>query len=182
MDHSAFFESWNSLFKVLVSTVSAYLILILYIRLAGKRSTSKMNNFDWIVTVAVGSVVASMAVLKDVTVLDGIVAMALLLGLQYLLTWSTSRWEWAQNLFLAPSSVLYAHGEFRRDEMRRNRISDREILSAVRESGVGSLEDVAVITLEPDANLSIIKAEHSGELDTVKEVPGYEVPPDEDEG
>lgn len=174
MNHSAWFESWESLFKILVSATIGYLILIFYIRLAGKRSTAKMNNFDWIVTVAVGSILASMAVLKDVTVSDGALAMALLLGFQYLLTMATSRWAWARKLFLALPAVLYAHGKFHSREMRKQRISESEILSAIRESGIGSLKEVRVVTLESDAELSVVKADHYGSMDTVESVPGYD--------
>jgi len=156
MDHSAWFESWDSLYKIAISTVFGYFMLILFVRTVGKRSTSKMNNFDWIVTVAVGSVLASMAVLKDVTVADGLLAMALLLGLQYVLTISTSRWEWARRLFLATPTVLYAKGEFKDAAMRKQRVSRDEILQAVRERGVGSLDDVRMVTLEADAELSIV--------------------------
>lgn len=174
MGNSAWFESWDSLWKILISSLVGYLILILYVRVAGKRSTSKMNNFDWIVTVAVGSVMASMAVLKDVTVADGALAMALLLGFQYLITTATARWAWARHLFLAAPSVLYAHGEFCEEEMARQRVSEGEIISAIRERGIGSLKEVHVITLEPDAELSVVQEGRDGELDTVESVPGYE--------
>jgi uncharacterized membrane protein YcaP (DUF421 family) len=174
MSHSAWFESWDSLYKIFISALVGYLILIFYVRFAGKRSTAKMNNFDWIVTVAVGSIMASMAVLKDVTVSDGALAMALLLGLQYLMTMATSRWLWARKLFLASPTVLYAHGNFHKEEMQKQRVSESEIISAIRENGVGSLKDVAVITLEPDAELSVVKAGEDGSLDTVESVPGYE--------
>lgn len=83
MGHSAWFESWDSLFKIFVSASLGYLILIFYVRLAGKRSSAKMNNFDWIVTVAVGSIFGSMVLLKDVTVADGAFSIGLLLGFHY---------------------------------------------------------------------------------------------------
>lgn len=173
MGNSAWFESWNSLYKISISSLVGYVILILYVRLAGKRSTSKMNNFDWIVTVAVGSVMASMAVLKDVTVADGALAMALLLGFQYLLTTATSRWKWARKLFLASPTVLYANDTFHEEEMKEQRVWKGEIVSAIRESGIGSLHDVVIVTLEPDSNLSIVKQGEEGKLDTVDSLPGY---------
>jgi uncharacterized membrane protein YcaP (DUF421 family) len=173
MGNSAWFESWDSLFKIFIGSLVGYLMLIVFVRAAGKRSTSKMNNFDWIVTVAVGSVLASMAVLKDVTVADGALAMALLLGLQYLLTTATSRWTWARNLFLASPTVLYAHDKFHKQEMKKQRICEGEVISAIRESGIGSLKDVVIVTLEPDAELSIVRKGHEGPLDAVESVPGY---------
>lgn len=174
MDKSAWFDSFDSLYKILVSSIAGYLILIVYVRIAGKRSTAKMNNFDWIVTVAVGSIMASMAVLKDVTVADGAFAMALLLGFQYLLTTATAHWSWARKLFVAAPSILYSNGTFHETAMRKQRVSEGEILSAVRESGLGSLGEVEFVTLEPDAELAIVQPGQDGSHDTVETVPGYE--------
>ena len=173
MDHSVWFESWDSLFKILMSSVIGYLTLILFVRIAGKRSTSKMNNFDWIVTVAVGSVLASMAVLKDVTIADGVLAMGLLLGFQLLLTTATSRSELARELVLSKPSVLYAHGEFHQQELLKQRVWKGEILSAVRENGAGSLDDVEIVTFEPDAEISIVQKSRLGSFDAVTSIRGY---------
>ncbi|WP_237226516.1 DUF421 domain-containing protein [Rubinisphaera sp. JC750] len=163
MASTAWFESWDSLYKIFISTLVGYAVLILFVRIFGKRSTSKMNNFDWIVTVAVGSVLASMAVLKDVTVSDGILAIILLLGGQFLITTATSRWEWARVLLLSPSSTLYENGRFREAELRKQRVSQREILSAVRENGLDCLEDVDIITFEPDAEIAVVRKQQTND-------------------
>lgn len=168
------FDSWNDLLKILVCGIVGYLALVLYIRILGKRSTSKMNNFDWIVTVAVGSVYASMVLIKDVAVADGVAAIVVLLGLQFLLTAATARWEWARKLFLSPPSLLYYRGEFMRERMRRERISETEILSAVRESDAGSLENTLAVTLEPDANLSVVAKGANADPKIIEAVRGYE--------
>lgn len=157
MGPSAWFESWDSLYKILISTLVGYVLLILLVRIFGKRSTSKMNNFDWIVTVAVGSVLASMAVLKDVTVSDGLLAISLLLGCQFLITTATSRWAWARKMLLSPPTTLYEDGEFDNYELRKQRVSRREIHSAIRENGMTSLDEVELVTLEPDAEIAVIR-------------------------
>lgn len=157
MGSTAWFESWDSLYKIFISTLVGYAVLILFVRIFGKRSTSKMNNFDWIVTVAVGSVLASMAVLKDVTVSDGLLAISLLLGCQFLITSATSRWKWARNLLLSSPTTLYKNGEFDEHELQKQRVSRREIHSAIRENGMTSLDEVELVTLEPDAEIAVIR-------------------------
>ena len=168
------FDSWESLYKIFTGAVTGYVVLVIYIRLMGKRATSKMNNFDWIVTVALGSVYASMVLLEKVSVADGVFAMGMLFGLQYLLTASTARWAWARRIFLATPSLLFYRGEFLHDAMRKQRISEEEILSAVREVGLGSLEEAHSVTLEPDANLAVVKTGGDGQMETVRTVPGYD--------
>ena len=168
------FDSWQSLLKIFISGVVGYLILIAFIRLYGKRSTSKMNNVDWIVTVAVGSMFASMVILKNVPVLDGTLAMGILLFLQFLLTYATSHWQWARKLFLAPPSILYSDGEFHKEEMKRQRVSESEIFSEVREKGLGCMKQVHTVTLEPDAELSVVLKENVGASKTLKPLEEYQ--------
>jgi uncharacterized membrane protein YcaP (DUF421 family) len=166
METSLWFSSWASLLKITISSIVGYLLLILYIRLVGKRATSKMNNFDWIVSVAIGSILASLVILKDVSISDGALAMGWLIGLQFLLTQATTRWTWARRLFLARPSLLYIQGEFVESEMSKQRVSREEILSAIRESGASDMDEIFAVTLEPDAEMAVVKRNRDGRFET----------------
>lgn len=132
-----------------------------------------MNNFDWIVTVAVGSLFASMVVLKDVSFAEGALSIGLLLALQFGVTLATSRWEWARTAVLAPPSLLYFRGRFLSDAMRKERVSRDEILAAVRESGASSIDQVGAVVLESDADLSVLQ-EDAGSEERLTSLPGYD--------
>ena len=86
-----FFESWSRLGRVVVVGVLAYGALVFLLRVSGKRALSKMNAFDLIVTVALGSTFATVLLSKDVALLEGALAFALLIVLQFVLTWLSVR-------------------------------------------------------------------------------------------
>ena len=65
-----FFTSWTSIFRTLIIGVLAYVGLILMLRVSGKRTLSKMNAFDLIVTVALGSTLATVLLTKSVALAD----------------------------------------------------------------------------------------------------------------
>ena len=88
---SLFFNGWNGLLRTLVIGVFAYAALVGLLRLSGKRTLSKMNAFDLVVTVALGSTLATVLLSKDVALLEGVLAFAVLIGLQFLVTWSSVR-------------------------------------------------------------------------------------------
>jgi uncharacterized membrane protein YcaP (DUF421 family) len=81
-----FFDSWMGLLRVVVVGTLAYVILVLLLRVTGKRTLSKMNAFDLVVTVALGSTLATVLLSKDVALAEGVVAFALLVLLQYAIT------------------------------------------------------------------------------------------------
>ncbi|MGB3456431.1 MAG: YetF domain-containing protein [Litorimonas sp.] len=176
LDWSApFFDGWQSLFNVAVGAAILYPLLVVLIRLAGKRSVSKMNNFDWIVTVAVGSVIASGIVFDSVTVTDAILGTALLLGLQRVLTqWMAGSGSATRAIVSTPTLMLH-EGRMLRDAMRRERISEEEIHSALRASGFSDPAAAYAVVLESNAELTVIPRE-AGDGPALRDVPALSEP------
>lgn len=173
-------ESLQPLLRIALTAPALYLLVIVFIRLSGKRSTSQMNNFDWLVTVALGSIMASTLVLKDVTLAEGAFAIALLLLLQFLLTMLVRRFEWMSDAVKASPTMLFRNGEFVDEAMQRERISRKEILAAIRKAGMTDLSQVGWITLENDASFSIIAREKGGaDLSGLAQIPNFDPQRDE---
>ena len=106
---SAMFDGWEGIIKVLMAVPIMYIAVVGAIRITGKRSTSQMNNFDWIVTVAIGSLTASGIILDSVTVLEALTAIACLLAAQYILTKIVARSELVTKLVKASPALLVGH-------------------------------------------------------------------------
>jgi len=87
--------------------------------LFGKRTLSKMNAFDLVVTVAFGSTLATVLLSKDAALADGVVAFMLLIGLQYAIAWLSMRSLWVENLIRAEPSLLYLHGRFLHEALKK---------------------------------------------------------------
>ena len=156
-----FWTSWDDVGRILVTGLLGYLLLVVLIRVLGKRTTSRMNNFDWIVTVSIGSVFASMIVLRSVSMVNGFIAIASLLDLQYGVTYLTSRYAWARWVFLSSPRLLAHDGELDETALVRERVSRVELDSALRESGVVSLDETYAVVLESDAqNLLVRRGDH----------------------
>lgn len=157
------FDGWGNIVAIAVSAPLAYVAIIAFIRLAGKRSTSQMNNFDWIVTVAMGSLVGSLLVIEDVTLAEALFAIGMLMGLQFLFTLGAARFEWVERIIKSRPALLF-DGEFRRAAMHQERITQSEIHAAIRENGLSQLSDVRFVVLESDASFSVVP-HRSGEGD-----------------
>jgi uncharacterized membrane protein YcaP (DUF421 family) len=169
MEHF-FFDSWDSILRTLVIGTLAYVVLILQLRISGKRTLSKMNAFDFIVTVALGSTLATVTLSKDIPLIDGIVGFAVLIILQYIITWLSVRYEPIQHLIKANPTLLFYQGQHLEHQMKVERITKEEILSAVREQGIISLDDVEAVVLETEGNLSILKKSDSNNNSALQHV------------
>jgi len=151
-----FIDGVNPLWNIFVSSVGLYFSLIIFIRISGKRSTSQMNNFDWLVTVALGSIVASGIVIENVSLSESLFAVVLLLMLQFFVTRTVFGSRLVSRIVKAEPRVLMKDGEFLREAMKAERVTEDEILSAVRSHGLLSLQEIQYVILETNASFSII--------------------------
>lgn len=134
----------------------AYISLVLALRWAGNRTLAKMNAFDLVVTVSLGSILATIAVSKDVVLSEGIVAFATLIALQFLVTWSSVRFRWVRQLVTGEPQLLFERGVFLTTAMNHARITEGEIRAAVRSAGLIELAEVEAVVLETDGSLSVV--------------------------
>jgi uncharacterized membrane protein YcaP (DUF421 family) len=151
-----FFDAWQGLGRVVTVGVLAYAALVLVLRVAGNRTLSKLNAFDFVVTVGLGSTLATILLNKDVVLVEGIVAFSVLVGLQYAVSWTSVRWSFFSKLVTSEPILVVHRGQFLRDAMRRARIMEAEILAVLRGQGVARIEDVHTVVLESDGSLSVV--------------------------
>ncbi|HEY9056206.1 MAG TPA: YetF domain-containing protein [Aurantimonas sp.] len=156
-----FFDSWQDLLRIVVVGVLAYAGLILLLRTTGKRTLSKMNAFDLVVTVALGSILATVLLSKETALSEGLLAFVVLCGLQYVVAWVSVRSERFRDLVKAEPSLLYFRGRYSETMLRRERISREEVLAAIRSQGTADLTAVHAVVLETDGSFSVI-AERDG--------------------
>lgn len=152
-----FFSDWASLGRIVVTGVAAYVSLLLLLRISGKRTLAKLNAFDFVVTVALGSTLASMLLSKDTTIADGVLALALLIGCQFMIAWAQVRSTWLRRAVKAQPALLFYQGEWLADAMKRERVTRDEILAAMRSDGVRSEQEAAAVVLETDGSVSVIR-------------------------
>jgi uncharacterized membrane protein YcaP (DUF421 family) len=153
-----FFDNGQALLRTLIVGVLAYIGLILLLRMSGRRTLSKMNAFDLVVTVALGSTFASILLSKNVSLAQGILALALLIGLQYLVTWTSVRVSWVRRLVTGEPALLLYRGQFLSDAMRTARVTEEEIHAAIRSSGSGAVDTIEAVVLETDGTFSVVRS------------------------
>ncbi len=175
---SIFFNDWASVLRTLVIGLAAYVALILGLRVSGNRTLSKMNAFDFIVTIALGSTLATILLSKQTALAEGLVAFALLIGLQYLVTWSSARASWVKRVVTGEPRLIFYNGQYLRSEMKRARITKEEVLSAVRSAGYADTSRVGAVILETDGSCSVTQMAESPSHSSLQDVKPHHVSED----
>jgi uncharacterized membrane protein YcaP (DUF421 family) len=152
-----FFDSWFGLLRVVIIGTATYAALICMLRISGKRTLSKMNAFDLIVTVALGSTLATVLLNNSVPLAEGVVALALLVALQFIITWLSVRSEAVRRLVKSDATVLVRDGTYLDGVMREQRVTREEVEAAMRDQGASDLTQVFSVVLETDGSLSVLR-------------------------
>jgi uncharacterized membrane protein YcaP (DUF421 family) len=169
-----FFDSWIGLGRVLVVGTLAYAALVLLLRVSGKRTLSKMNAFDLVVTVALGSTLATVLLSKSVALVEGVLAFALLIGLQLAITWLSIRSERFQSWIKAQPALLLHGGRYLDEALRRERVTREEVEAAIRSQGIAAREAVDAVVLETDGSFSVLRRVEPDQDGALANVAGWD--------
>lgn len=166
MDSDLFFQGWDRLVHIAVVGPIGYVALIAMLRVSGKRTMAKLNAFDFLVTVAMGSTLATILLNDSIALVEGVVALAVLIGLQYVIAWSSVRSATFARLVRSEPTLLMREGRMLAGAMRRARVTEAELMTVIRSSKTPRPEDVAAVILESTGDFSVIA--RTGENETAE--------------
>lgn len=147
------FDGWHGILRTVVIGLLAYAAPVLLLRVSGNRTLAKLNAFDLIMTVALGSVLSTMLLNTSVALVYSLIAV----GLQFLVARVSVRHRWFSRLVTAEPVLLLHRGRFLEVAMRRPRVTRSDVLAVLRASGVSTPEKVAAMVIKADGSMSVIK-------------------------
>jgi uncharacterized membrane protein YcaP (DUF421 family) len=151
-----FFHSWAAVGRAVIVSASVFVLIVAMLRLVGQQALAKMSGFDVVFTVTLGSVVATVAVTRDITVSEAVAVLATLLLLQEITRKLQSRYLVVHHLVREAPRVLLWDGKLLEDRLRETSVSADEVRAAVRKAGLCSLGDVRIVVLENDGEWSVV--------------------------
>ncbi len=166
------FNSWSSLAHTFVAGSLGYIVIIFLLRISGKRTLSKWNSFDFVVTIAFGSILAAMLLSKDTSLAQASLGFGMLVLYQFILTTIATRSSLVQNLIKAKPTLLLYEGQFLDKALKQERVAKGEVLASIRNKGIGDMAQVDAVVLETDGSFSVIKTLEDGS--SLRDVEGFD--------
>ena len=149
------FQDWHGIVRTIFVGVLAYGALVAILRISGKRTLAKLNAFDLVVTVALGSTLSAILLQESVALLEGVVALGLLIAMQFLVAFMSVRSKGFAKAVRSEPTLLARKGEFCDDALRSERVTREEAVSAIRSKGGRGVEDADFVILESDGTMSV---------------------------
>lgn len=170
-DTGMWFDGWSDIARVLLVGGAAYVTLLLVLRMSGKRTLAKLNAFDLVVTVALGSTLATILLSEDVSWSEGAAALGGLALLQYVVAFTSARRPRARDAITSRPTLLAREGQLLLPALREQRVAEAEVRQALRVAGTADLSSVAAVVLETDGSISVITGDGVGDGWGLQDVP-----------
>lgn len=148
--------SLSTFLDIILRTVLVYLVVLVGLRLSGKREIGQMTVFDLVVLLLISNAVQNAMVGTDTSLSGGILAAAVLLVLNALIARLRLSSPLLRRWVEGTPTLLVLHGEVIRQHMRREGIDDESLLAALREHGVAEVSAVEMAVLEIDGSISVV--------------------------
>lgn len=140
------------------TTVGFYLFLFVLLRLAGRRTLAQISAFDFLVTVAIGSMLANTALSPSTNLVRGVVGASSLVAAQLLVAYIRRRFPRTQRVLDFAPKVVARDGEIETSEgVWGPQLTRDDIMGMLRQQGIFDLNEVEVVILEPGGGLSIVR-------------------------
>lgn len=147
----------TTLLMVLLSALGIYVTLLVLTRLTGLRSFSKMSSFDFAITVALGSVLASTILAPSPALLTGAFALVVLYGIQYVVSKSRRLTSTFESLVDNEPLLVMAGEEVISDNLDRARMTEDDLRSKLRLAGVSHPNQVLAVVFETSGDVAVVK-------------------------
>lgn len=148
---------WTTLFEIAFRTTVVYFVLLGAIRLTGQRQLGQIAPFDFVLLLIIANAVQNAMVGPDTSLVGGLVAAGVLIGWHQVIDRLRRSSRRLGHLLAAEGIMLINRGEVLPGHLRRAGLTREELLSALREHGVGTIDDVRLAVLEPDGMISVIR-------------------------
>ena len=147
---------YDALIRAAIFSPMALAWIIMLVRIAGVRSLSKMTAFDFVVTLATGSLLANAAAATGwIAFVQSVAAMAVLMALQVALT-IVRRAPMLKHLIENEPLLLMRDGAFIEGALNKGRVTHADVRAKLRESDIAGPADVAYMILETTGDISIL--------------------------
>ena len=154
--------SYQSVITISLSAIGIYSAVILFTRIGGKRSFSKMSSFDFAMTVAVGSILASTILNSSVSLMEGVVGLAAVYILQISAAF-LRRFSFFHQLIDNTPLLLMDGSRIIEGNLKKARVTNSDLRAKLREANVLKLSQVRAVVFETTGDISVLHTANEGE-------------------
>lgn len=152
---------------LIISVFAIFTIIMIITRIFGLRTFAKMSSFDFASTIAVGSILATIILNRDQSILKGTLALFCVVAFQTIFSFLVRRSAWFKQLFTNKPQMLMRDGEIYYKKLKQCNIDVSDLMSKLREANVHRLSDVRAVIFESTGDMSVLHSKDKTAVDDI---------------
>lgn len=158
---------FNTVLLIIASVFAIFSVIMIITRIFGLRTFAKMSSFDFASTIAVGSILASIIINNDQSILKGSIALFCIIAFQTLFSYLVRKNSWFKKLFTNKPQLLMKDGEIFYENLKSCNIGVSDLMGKLREANVHKLSEVQAVVFESTGDISVL---HSADIDEIDDI------------
>lgn len=142
--------------RIIATAIIIVVYLIILVRICGLRSFSKMTGFDFAITIATGTLMASPIINSKISLLHGLVSVTALFVIQWAVSKLRKRIKFFSKLIDNEPKLLFKNGKFLDDNLSKSRVTKADIVAKMREANATDLSKITAVVLESTGDISVL--------------------------
>ncbi len=158
------YASLPTLLKVLVSVIFIFTTIIIITRISGLRTFAKMSSFDFASTIAVGSILATVVLNTNTSLLKGALALGGIIAFQTLFSFAIRKSEGLKALFTNKPMLLMRNCTILYENLKKTNMGEDDLIAKLREANVIDFDEVLAVVLESTGDVSVLHTSEDKKL------------------
>ncbi|MCA0987257.1 DUF421 domain-containing protein [Guptibacillus algicola] len=148
-----------SMSELLLRLAITFVVLFALARIAGRKEISQMTFFNWVSSVAIGSLAADIVVNKELSLLQGVIVLVAWLAIPILIGFIDIKFKWARQVTTGEPIIVVREGKILEHSLRKTRLDIDTLRTLLREKNVFQLSEVDLAIFETNGKLSVMKTD-----------------------
>jgi len=146
----------QELLLLILTVIGIFSVIIVITRIFGLRTFAKMSSFDFASTIAVGSVLASIILNDNYSILKGAVVLTTIIAFQTLFSFLVRKVDFFKNLFTNKPQIIMWNGKILHNRLKRCNVGEDDLIAKLREANVHNYDEVKAVIFESTGDVSVI--------------------------
>ncbi|WP_216940131.1 DUF421 domain-containing protein [Acinetobacter sp. BY419] len=159
MDWASIFihdTTWAFASEILLRCMVMYIMIILFLRLTGKRGVRQLSIFEVAIILALGSIAGDPMFTEDIPLIQAVIVMSVIIIMYRMTTWLMMKYQWFEDLLEGKPIYIVEAGVLVIEEIKKGKMSHDEFFAEMRQQGVEHLGQVRTGLLETDGKFSVL--------------------------
>ncbi len=147
-----------SVILIVITVIAIFSVMIVLTEIYGLRTLAKMSSFDFVSTIAVGLVLASIILNEDQSILKGGIILAAIIGFPVLISILIKKLNWLKKMSTNSPRLLIRNGEVFYDQLEKCNVDKNNLMAKLREANVLRLSAIQTVVFESTEDISVLES------------------------